>query len=152
MDLISKLRPTKKAAPDPNAHHSLDGDEDVPEEYLHPCCQKELQADRKKNYVLGKLREGDRARIALEQRRTALGLTSLPTDGEHVHQHVSGASISSYGGVAGAPGYSFYLKNCMVVPVRGGYSPFQPLDSIVLIIPFCMYIQLRRGFEYPRRR
>lgn len=86
MEVISKLR-SQPAVADPNEHHSLDGS-DVPEEYLHPCCQKELKASRKKNEVMGKLREGDRVRKALEMRRTALGLAGMP-ENDHDHCHVS---------------------------------------------------------------
>jgi hypothetical protein len=68
--------------PDPNAHADLDAPE-VKEEFLHPCCQKELKADRIRTRVMTKLRDADVTRIAMERRQGAVGVLKT---GEHRHE------------------------------------------------------------------
>jgi len=59
-------------------------DPTIPEEFLHPCCQKEKKAERIKKRVMGKLTEADRTRIALERRRNIIKSAALVPPA-HVH-------------------------------------------------------------------
>jgi hypothetical protein len=88
--------------PDPNAHHTLSEDGTgatggVPEEFLHPCCQKDLQEKRVRDRVLTKVRAADRAAQALARRKEAVSLGGAGGQGSaaglaewarHRHEHV----------------------------------------------------------------
>jgi hypothetical protein len=85
--------------PDPNEQHELGAKGQVKEEYLHPCCQKELTASRIRNRVVSKLQAADRARIALDRRRNAVGSLGVEHLAllHHRHEHVSGPKRASLG-------------------------------------------------------
>ena len=72
--------------PDPNEQRDLD-DAGVPEEFLHPCCQKDREEARVYNRVMTKLRAADRTRHALERRTQAIA-TAPPPGSQHRHEHV----------------------------------------------------------------
>lgn len=85
--------PPPDHVPDPNAHHALeDGTSGgVPEEFLHPCCQKDLQEKRVRDRVLTKVRAADRAAQALARRKEAVslgGAAGLAEWARHRHEHV----------------------------------------------------------------
>ncbi len=87
---------------DPNAFHALPGDdpaaatnatqplpEEVKEEYLHPCCQKELESARVRTKLMTKLRAADITRHAMERRQGVIGgMEEL--GGGHRHEHGAG--------------------------------------------------------------
>ncbi len=77
---------------DPNAHHDLDdaaAGSSVPEEFLHPCCQKDLEEKRVRDRVMTKVRAADRAAQALALRRNAVGTgANVGEWGRHRHEHV----------------------------------------------------------------
>jgi hypothetical protein len=88
--------------PDPNEQHSLDGASGVPEEFLHPCCQKDLQEKRVRDRVMTKVRAADRAAQALARRRTAVVAGAKAEWARHRHEHVrhgwmDGRSVCVYG-------------------------------------------------------
>lgn len=89
-------------APDPNAYHAFPGDEinedgtqaapppPIKEEYLHPCCQKELQASRIHTKLMTKLRAADVTRHAMERHEKARagGMEKALMQDAHRHEHV----------------------------------------------------------------
>lgn len=99
---------TSTVGHDPNAFHQLPGDyasenkhdengtevsvvERVKEEYLHPCCQKELEATRARTKLMTKLTAADITRHAMERRRNVFG----PGQANDQHQHVHGTGCCS---------------------------------------------------------
>lgn len=91
--------PGMDQAPDPNAQYSLDGG--VPEEFLHPCCQKDLQEKRVRDKVLTKVRAADRAAQALARRKGAVvgvgkDAAGLAEWARHRHEHVSACRLCVY--------------------------------------------------------
>lgn len=92
--------PPSSSAPDPNAYHAFPGEEmnedgtqaqaPIKEEYLHPCCQKELQATRIHTKLMTKLRAADVTRHAMERHERARvgGMEEALMQDAHRHEHV----------------------------------------------------------------